>query len=310
MHIRFLQTADVPSCAALAHAACLAEQQAHGSLPAANAALFQPLLSNLFSQGTAFATEEDGFIVGYLAFSPPFEGAFGNCSGVFSPLHGCACAGHDPSRTLSHLLTAAMEHLYRQGITSIALSRYAHEEALLRTLVMTGFGIRCTDLMARTSPEMPPHDGLQLRTMRKKDIPHVLSLLNDLEAHMASAPVFMPKSAWTEQQVEQLGEKVLLACADDLPIAVTLLGHSGETYLDELPHVTHLGSTYCREDFRGKGVMDALVQYASALAHERGFTHIGVDCETLNPPAFRFWQKHFTPFTYSAVRRLDERLLP
>ena len=39
----------------------------------------------------------------------------------------------------------------------------------------------------------------------------------------------------------------------------------------------------------------------------QGVPLLGVDCETLNPPAFRCWSKRFAPFTYSFVRRLDER---
>lgn len=34
----------------------------------------------------------------------------------------------------------------------------------------------------------------------------------------------------------------------------------------------------------------------------------GVDCETLNPTALRFWRKYFRPYTYSYIRRLDERV--
>ena len=46
-----------------------------------------------------------------------------------------------------------------------------------------------------------------------------------------------------------------------------------------------------------------LVEHLAA----QGVPLLGVDCETLNPPAFRCWSKRFAPFTYSFVRRLDER---
>ena len=72
----------------------------------------------------------------------------------------------------------------------------------------------------------------------------------------------------------------------------------------------HVSSTFCHPDHRGSGVMSALVNYVSDRLYHSGAVYLGVDCETLNPPAFRFWQKHFTRFTLSAVRRLDERLFP
>ena len=309
MLIRTMTAVDIPACAQLAHRAYLAEKAANPALPQADAALFSPLLQD-FSSPYAYLAQQNGEITGFLCFTPAFDGAFGSCRGVFSPLHASAFFGEDPERTFTFLISAAMAELYRDGITSIAVCRYAHEEQTLRALALNGFGLRCSDLMAQTTPTFPPHDGLDLRPMRREDIPHVLALFDNLEEHMASAPVFMPKSKWTEQKLASLGDKVLVACIGGKPIAAALLGHDGESYLDDLPHVTHIGSTYCHPDFRGRGVMSALIQYASARAHAQGFTHLGVDCETLNPPAFRFWKKHFSPFTYSAVRRLDERLLP
>ena len=309
MHIRTMTAADIPACAQLAHRAYLAEKAANPALPQADVSLFAQLLHD-FSSPYSYIARQGEEVVGYLCFTPAFDGAFGFCRGVFSPLHASAFFGADPDRTFTALLSTAMAELYRDGVTSIAICRYAHEEQTLCALALNGFGIRCCDLMARTAPALPQYDDLDLRPLRREDIPHVLTLFNSLEAHMAAAPVFMPKSKWTEEKIASLCDKILVACIGGHPVAATILGHDGETYLDELPRVTHIGSTYCDPDFRGKGIMSALIQYASARACEQGFTHIGVDCETLNPPAFRFWKKHFHPFTYSAVRRLDERLLP
>ncbi len=38
-----------------------------------------------------------------------------------------------------------------------------------------------------------------------------------------------------------------------------------------------------------------------------GFLRMGVDFESFNPTAYGFWLKHFTAYTYSVVRRVDER---
>ena len=56
----------------------------------------------------------------------------------------------------------------------------------------------------------------------------------------------------------------------------------------------------------GEG-LDALLDAAQRDLATQGVPLLGVDCETLNPPAFRCWSKRFAPFTYSFVRRLDER---
>lgn len=308
MYIRKMTPEDIPCCAALAQRAYLSEKNVHPMLPDVSDSLFSPLLASMLQNGNAWIAQEDGQTVGYLSFTGAFEGAFGNCRGVFSPVHASAFFGAKPERTLTELISRAMEALCAQRVTSYAISRYAHEERTLRTLVLSGFGIRGCDLMTRPKPVSVDLPGFTLRSMSAKDVPHVLKLYRGLEAHMTHAPVCMKQNIWTEQDLFWRGRNVLVACTQGEPIACLTLEKDGETYLDELPNAIHIGRTYCRPEFRGRGVMAALVACAGDQAYRRGFDYLGVDCETLNPSAYGFWQKHFIPFTYSAVRRLDERL--
>lgn len=303
-----MQNEDLPVCAQLAQTAYRAEKAVHPALPDVPDDSFLPLLADILPEKHAYLAKEDGRIVGYLCFTGAFEGAFGNCRGVFSPLHASAFYGSQPGRTLSALLSHAMESLYAQGVTSFALSCYAHDERTLHALALNGFGIRCCDLMARTKLCATPPDSIELRPMRTEDIPQVLKLYRGLEAHMNRIPVCMPQERLTEQDLA--AQDILIACANDMPIACLALEKGGETYLDNQSGTMHIGRTYCHPDFRGTGATAALVAYASDQLHQQDVKFLGVTCETLNPPAYRFWQKHFIPFTYSAVRRLDERLLP
>lgn len=310
MNVRAMHLSDIPRCADLATAAYAAECAAHGGLPFLPAAVFAVSLTDLLSHGGAFVAEENGSVCGYLAFTPSFDGAFGRCKGVFSPMHGSAFFGSAPSRTCTLLLSHALEHHLSRGISSVAVCSYAHNEPVLRTLAFGGFGFRCSDLMRKTAPADTACDGYTFRPMQHRDLPRVTQLYNALEAHMASSPVFMKKTIWTEERLLPLLPRIYVACRQDEPVACLLLESGGETLVDEQPHTMHVSSTFCHPDHRGSGVMSALVDFVSDLLYHSGIEYLGVDCETLNPPAFRFWQKHFTPFTLSAVRRLDERLIP
>lgn len=42
---------------------------------------------------------------------------------------------------------------------------------------------------------------------------------------------------------------------------------------------------------------------------ENDYTHCGVDYESFNISGSNFWNKYFTPYTDSFVRRIDERIL-
>lgn len=36
---------------------------------------------------------------------------------------------------------------------------------------------------------------------------------------------------------------------------------------------------------------------------------LGLDFESINPTAYVFWTKYFTPYTHSVVRRIDEKII-
>ena len=53
----------------------------------------------------------------------------------------------------------------------------------------------------------------------------------------------------------------------------------------------------------------ALLAFIVDTLKTEGVTHLGVDCETLNPTALNFWGKYFETYTYSFARRIDERIV-
>ena len=65
---------------------------------------------------------------------------------------------------------------------------------------------------------------------------------------------------------------------------------------------------YVNEEYRKDGVGRALVSCLSKTLEKEGAEFLGVDYETLNPTALRFWTKFFSPYTYSFHRRIDERI--
>lgn len=53
----------------------------------------------------------------------------------------------------------------------------------------------------------------------------------------------------------------------------------------------------------------ALLEHASAVLYKEGISLLGVDFESINPPASAFWNRHFTSYTCGVVRRIDEHIL-
>ncbi|MGN1181187.1 MAG: GNAT family N-acetyltransferase, partial [Suilimivivens sp.] len=62
------------------------------------------------------------------------------------------------------------------------------------------------------------------------------------------------------------------------------------------------------EEYRSKGVAKQLLDAMARRCMKEGKSYLGVDYETINPTALRFWTKYFEPYTYSFIRRIDERI--
>ena len=124
---------------------------------------------------------------------------------------------------------------------------------------------------------------------------------------MERTPVLLPQNRVTAQMVADWAA-VYVACDGGGAFAFLIVEEGGETFVDELPGIRHVGKAYCEPGHRGSGAMPALLAAAQRDLAAQGIERLGVDCETLNPPAYRFWRRHFSAFTYSAVRRLDARL--
>ena len=64
---------------------------------------------------------------------------------------------------------------------------------------------------------------------------------------------------------------------------------------------------YCMPEYRGTGIFNNLLAYLVTTLKSEGYTRLGVDFESFNPTARGFWLKHFTEYTNSVVRRIDEK---
>ena len=51
--------------------------------------------------------------------------------------------------------------------------------------------------------------------------------------------------------------------------------------------------------------MRGLLEHVKADLKAENIPLLGVDCESINPTANRFWQKFFTPYTCSVTRRIE-----
>jgi len=110
--------------------------------------------------------------------------------------------------------------------------------------------------------------------------------------------------------ITQEGNHEWVAYRNNNPIGIMRLCTEAESFVSCHSSVMNIQDTYVIESERGNGIGSALLNTVQQWLIENGYPLCGVDYESINPQAKYFWGKYFTPYTYSLVRRIDERILP
>lgn len=260
------------------------------------------------------AAIDGGQLAGYLVFMGPFERFFGPLPGAWSPPHAHAIGSDDRERMWSLLVQHSAERLVAQGVTGLSISAYAHDKGT-RGLVLNSFGIRLADAIRDLADPFPiePSPAATYRELVADELAHIVPLENALIRHLRSSPTFVPvretaEVAFLAQQVEE-ESRFFGAWVDGALVGYVKVTDEGENFVTEAPTMPNISGAYLLPDHRGHGIYDSLVAVTANTLRDEGATLLGVDFETMNPAALRFWTKWFDIYTYGHVRRIDDRIL-
>lgn len=271
----------------------------------------ESIMNELRENPNALVAVDDGILVGYLGFLGPWDGVFGNCKGVFSPLGFHAFGGKNRGKVASLLFSEAARRLEEQGVDSFALSCYAHDEEVSRSFVLNGFGIRCSDAMLKLSEYQPSETNseIQFFELKGKEKEQIHTLFNNLTLHLAASPCFFPSYLPNDEKwFANDAKRVFVAKEGSTILGYMALDEEAENFLTEYEMVTNICGAYVAPEYRSTGVAKLLLDHLVTVAKSEGKEYLGVDCETINPTALRFWGKYFQNYTYSYHRRIDERV--
>jgi GNAT superfamily N-acetyltransferase len=271
------------------------------------------LIGNLFQSKYGIMALKQGKLIGYLCFYGPWNGFFGEVKGAFSPLGGSAVIGNDRNKTASLLFEKVSEELIKDGICSIAICTYAHDEEIAKTFVMNGFGIRCSDAIRDLKVDMSMNmkfDNISFLELERGRYRDIRLLKIELAKHLSKAPIFFPTNIGRiEDWLNNDESRIFVAKENDEIIGYIEVGDEGENFITENKAMRSICGAYFKKEHRNKKVAANLLNYICEELKSEGICYLGVDCETLNPNALRFWGKYLENYTYSFHRRIDERII-
>ncbi|MCL1829898.1 MAG: GNAT family N-acetyltransferase [Oscillospiraceae bacterium] len=271
-----------------------------------------PDLTELEGNHLGVAAFESDRMIGYMCCYNVFDNAFGttDTKGVWSAVHMHAASGN-LQQVYDLMYQAAAKKWVAAGALSHGITFYTHDEIPIQCLFRRGFGMRCIDavkLIESHTLKLPT--TLNICEIEASKADRVLTLKNALIEHLSDTPCFMKypllNGADVIAKVVARNSRIFILCSDNQIVAFLEITSSGESFVTETDSFMNICGGYLIPQLRGRGMFDLLLEYCENQLYKEGYEYLGVDFESLNPAAYGFWLKHFKPYTYSLVRRIDE----
>ncbi|AKB31807.1 hypothetical protein MSSIH_1117 [Methanosarcina siciliae HI350] len=271
------------------------------------------LIKNLFDKGTGVAAVRGEELIGFIAGFEVKE-LFGKCKGIYSPLYGHGGKKEYRSVLYQELYTHAAEIWVKNACFTHALTFFAHDTETTDLWFWQGFGLRCVDSICESkqiSANNP--SNIIIRKVNVLDIPALADIHRQHNMYYGNSPVFMPGR--DEDPVQDLtgwlkkdDHHLWAAYQDEKPLGYMKIQPDAETFVSNHRNVMNITGAYVLESERKKGIGTMLLGAIQEWLLQNGYTLYGVDFESINITGSRFWNKHFVPYAYSMVRRIDERI--
>lgn len=259
---------------------------------------------------------ESGKVIGFInGFS--INEFKGTAKGVLSlpSLHGIA-DGYNKIYLYSELYRRVSDLWVNSDCYTHAVMLYVNDKNVIDSWVMNGFGMLVVDAV-RPLEEIAITNIDNNILIRKADITDLIDmehLFKGIDKHLSSSPIYLYNHI-SENYINECGHWLktegnnLWIAEINSEIIGYLKTNTTRINMDELDdgYTMAINGVYVLPGYRGQHIMSRLLNIATDWAIEKGLKRRSTDFESANIEGRRFWLKHFTPYCYSMIRRIDER---
>lgn len=290
------------------------ERQAVPCLPAEESIVdnLWEMISSLFARSSGLAAVKDGKLLGFIS-GVEREQLFGKDKGIYCPLYGHGAVKTNRAEIYQDMYTQAAQMWVEKDLYSHVLTLYAHDRQTIDTWFWLGFGLRCVDAIRSTEAIEAKSHSVVIRKGEGQDIAALRDIMTDFAMFWPGSPTFMPNG--TEdviqnytQWFQKTNRHFWVAYLEGKAVGQIRIQPGAETFVSEHPGVMNITSAFVGKKYRTGGIGLMLLAEVQRWLKQNGYYLCGVDFESFNVPGSRFWNRYFTPYTYSVVRRIDERI--
>ncbi|MCL2388313.1 MAG: GNAT family N-acetyltransferase [Defluviitaleaceae bacterium] len=276
-------------------------------------AISEDAFTDFTGNGLGVAMLNGDKLLGFMCCEGSWENAFDStATGVFVPLHAHGAIPENRGGIYKRLYQAAAELWVGKGIAYHGISLYTHDSQAKDAFFSCGFGLRCVDAVRPlTNFEHPICEGIVFEELANPDvIKEIRNMKNALSIHLGESPCFMRSSpadreSWIAR-TESRESRLFTAMYNGLQIAYIDVKNDGENFATWEGSVQNICGAFCLPEYRGKGIMQGLLNHVITQMKSDKVSSLGIDFESFNLSSNGFWLKHFTSYASSVTRRIDE----
>ena len=270
-------------------------------------------ITNLFSKGSGVVALNGDEVVGFLA-GFEVEEFFGKCKGIYCPVYGHGTSGKYGTQIYQKMYQQAADAWVKKSYFTHAITLFTHDESVITTWFRLGFGLRCIDAIRESTPIFKGEPIVRVIKADRTGIPSLIEIHKEHNAYYRTSPLFMPNrpedplkdlTEWMEKEDHHLWA----AYSHEKPIGYMRIQPNAESFISEYEKMMNITGAYVKENYRRSHIGTLLLDAIQRWLLDNEYSFCGVDYESFNILGSSFWEKYFIPYTYSVVRRIDERIV-
>ena len=270
-------------------------------------------LKKLIAEKTGIVARSNDKIIGFFAGYKINE-LWGNCKGIYCPDYGHGAIGDNREKIYQKLYQYSADRWVEDGFTHHALTIYAHDRETIDTFFWLGFGLRCVDAMREAAAIEKNNTEVSIKKVGKERASQIADIQSESHNYFKKSPIFMPlekedPEKYLDNWFKQKNRHLWAAYKDDEDVGFMKIEPKGERFITESEEVMNITGAYVREEYRRSKIAVSLLDHIQKWMLDNGYNLCGVDYESFNLSGSNFWDQFFTPYAYSLVRRIDERVL-
>ncbi|MFP4460588.1 MAG: GNAT family N-acetyltransferase [Thermotogota bacterium] len=272
-------------------------------------------ITTLQKEGSGWAFYQNNQLQGFLA-GYKMNTLFGKANGIYIPLYGhCIFADDEVQnrKIYQKIYTYASAQWVKEGYLSHTITVYAKNRTDVDAWFWLGFGNRCVDSIKSCEDIKSLSKNIPIKKATEEDLESIAHLEETNHKYFRSAPLFMPLE--DTPALESLKEwfsgenrHLWIAVENGKPVGFMRIQNEGESFISFHKNMMNITGAYILPEKRGANIATLLLNAVQHWLLQNNCPLLGVDFESFNIKGASFWNRHFTPYTFSLSRRIDERI--